>query len=145
MERRVSLITLASDDLDRVAAFYGALGWEVTDRNDQILVYDLPGQSLGFYRKADLARDMGLEPEALGTGACTLGHNVATVPEVTEVMDRARAAGARILKEPHKVFWGGTIGYFADPDGHIWEVAHNPFSPLSPEGAFRWDGYAESG
>ncbi|SEQ60839.1 VOC family protein [Thalassovita taeanensis] len=143
MEQRVSLITLGVEDMDRAAAFYEALGWGRVEAQEGIVVFDLIGQALALYPRADLARDMGLEPSELGTGGATLANNVRTKAEVSEVVEQARAAGARVLKEPHDVFWGGHIAYFADLDGHVWEVAHNPFSPLSPEGAFRWSGYAE--
>ncbi|MAO28217.1 MAG: glyoxalase [Roseovarius sp.] len=141
MEPRVSLITLGVADVTRAAAFYAAMGWRRVDSPEGIVVFDLLGQVLGLYPRADLARDMGVAPETLGTGAMTLAYNVRDKAEVAEVLDAARAAGARILREAHDVFWGGHIGYFADPEGHVWEVAHNPFSPLSKEGAFRWEGY----
>ena len=141
MEPHVSLITLGVEDVARAAAFYAAMGWRRVDSPEGIVVFDLLGQALGLYPRADLARDMGVEPETLGTGAMTLAYNVREKAEVAEVLDAARAAGARVLREAHDVFWGGHIGYFADPEGHVWEVAHNPFSPLSAEGAFRWEGY----
>ncbi|CUH67691.1 putative enzyme related to lactoylglutathione lyase [Thalassovita gelatinovora] len=141
MDQRISLITLAVEDPDRSASFYDALGWHRQDTPEGIIVYDLLGQSLGLYPKADLARDMGLAPEDLGTGAMTLACNQRDRAGVDAVVAAARAAGARILKDPHEVFWGGYIAYFADPDGHIWEIAHNPFAPLRDDGAFRWQGY----
>ncbi len=141
MDPRVSLITLAVDDPARSAAFYDALGWQRQEAPEGMIVYDLLGQSLGLYPKSDLARDMGVDPETLGTGAMTLACNQRDKAGVDAVTEAARAAGARILKEPHEVFWGGYIAYFADPDGHVWEIAHNPFSPLRDDGAFRWQGY----
>jgi len=141
MEQRISLITLAVADPDRAAAFYEALGWTRVESEQGIKVFDLLGQSLALYPRADLARDMGLAEAELGTGGMTLGYNTRTREDVAEVMARAAAAGARILRPAHDVFWGGHIGYFADPDGHIWEVAFNPFSPLSDAGTFRWAGY----
>jgi len=141
MDQRVSLITLGVTDVDRSATFNQALGWERVDSPEGIVVFDLLGQSLGLYPRADLARDMGLEEGDLGTGAATLACNLRDKEEVAQVLDRAEAAGGRILKPAHDVFWGGHIGYFADPDGHIWEVAFNPFSPLREDGAFRWQGY----
>lgn len=143
MEPRISLITLAVSDRDRAAAFYTALGLRRADSEEGIVVFDLLGQSLALYPRADLARDMGMSVGELGTGGMTLAYNTRTRDEAAQVLDRAASAGARILKPAHDVFWGGHIGYFADPDGHIWEVAFNPFSPLSEEGAFRWAGYAE--
>ncbi|MDQ2089235.1 VOC family protein [Marimonas arenosa] len=142
MDQRVSLITLGVRDPNRAAAFYEALGWTRVEAPEGIVVFDLIGQSLGLYPLEDLARDMGVKPERLGTGAATYAYNVRDKVEVAQVLDTARAAGAEILKEAHDVFWGGHIGYFSDPEGHVWEVAWNPFSPLSDEGTFRWGGYA---
>jgi len=143
MEQRVSLITLASADLERTQAFYAALGWQAEFCNDKILVFDLIGQSLGFYDRGALAEDMGVAPEALGTGAMTLAHNVRERSDVAALMDRAEAAGARVLKPAGEIFWGGVIGYFSDPDGHVWEIAWNPTAPLREDGAFRWNGYGD--
>ena len=142
MDQRVSLITLGCKDVARAAAFYEALGWRRVESQEGIVVFDLIGQALGLYALADLARDMGREVETLGHGAATYACNVTDKAEVAQVLDAARAAGAEVLKEAHDVFWGGHIGYFADPEGHIWEVAHNPFSRLGPNGEFRWGGYA---
>lgn len=141
MEQRVSLITLGVADVARAAAFYESLGWTREQSPEGIVVFDLIGQTLGLYPRADLARDMGLEESELGAGGATLAYNVREKDEVAQVLARARAAGARILKEAHDVFWGGHIGYFADPDGHVWEIAHNPLSPLREDGAFRWTGW----
>ena len=141
MEQRVSLITLGVRDIARAAAFYDALGWRRAEAPDGMVVYDLIGQSLGLYPLEDLARDMGVPVERLGTGAATLACNQRDKAEVARVLAAARAAGAEVLKEAQDLFWGGHVGYFADLDGHVWEVAWNPFSPLSPEGAFRWGGY----
>ena len=141
MEQRVSLITLAVADVGRAAGFYEALGWQRVPSQEGIVVFDLLGQSLGLYPGAHLARDMGLDEDALATGAMTLSHNVADTAAVDAILALAKAAGADILREGHDVFWGGYIGYFRDLDGHIWEVSHNPFAPLSPQGAFRWLGY----
>lgn len=142
MDQRVSLITLGCRDMARAQAFYEALGWRRVETPDGIVVFDLVGQALGLYPLKDLARDMGCAAGDLGTGAATLACNTRTREEVAEVLTAAKAAGAKILKPAHDVFWGGHIGYFADPEGHVWEVAYNPFSKLGPDGAFRWDGYA---
>lgn len=141
MEQRISLITLGVDDMDRSAAFYESLGWARVDSADGVIAFDLLGQTLGLYSRADLARDMGLDvADVGGFSGITLAHNVRDKGDVAQIVDRARAAGARIIKDPHDVFWGGHIAYFADPDGHVWEIAHNPFSPLAKDGAFRWNG-----
>lgn len=141
MDQRVSLITLAVDDLSAERAFYEALGWTVTDATDDLVVFDLLGQTLGLYDRAAMARDMGLEPEQLAPGGATCAMNVRTAEEVQPVLDAARAAGGTVLKAAHEVFWGGTVGYFRTPDGHPWEVAHNPQAPLAADGRFRWRGF----
>ncbi|MGP6088030.1 VOC family protein [Antarctobacter jejuensis] len=143
MDQRVSLITLGCRDLERASAFYEALGWHRVDAPEGIVVFDLIGQALGLYPLEDLARDMGGAPDDLGFGASTLACNVREKNEVSEILVAAEAAGAKILKPAHDVFWGGHIGYFADPDGHVWEVAYNPFSTLGPNGEFRWAGYGD--
>lgn len=140
MDQRVSLITLGTDDLARGRAFYEALGWQVESKEDGIVAFDLIGQAIGLYPRDALANDVGL-PITPGFNGMTLGHNVAEKADVARVTDAARAAGATILKEPHDVFWGGHIAYFSDPDGHVWEVSHNPFSPLGPKGEFKWNGH----
>ncbi|MEQ5868369.1 VOC family protein [Sagittula sp. NFXS13] len=141
MDQRISLITLACRDIPATTAFYEAMGWTRVPSEEGIVVFDLLGQALGLYGLEDLARDMGVPAERLGHGAATYACNVRDKSEVAEVLDAARAAGGEVLREAHDVFWGGHIGYFADPEGHIWEVAHNPFSRLGPDGAFRWNGY----
>ena len=141
MEQRISLITLGARDIDGLAAFYDSLGWRREESPDGVIAYDLLGQTLGLYPLADLARDMGVPVESLGHGAMTLAYNVRDQAEVAPLLERAQAAGACILKPAHDVFWGGHVGYFADPEGHVWEVTHNPLAPLGPGGEFRWKGY----
>ena len=140
MDQRISLITLGVDDLPKSKAFYEALGWRNAAEEEGIAAFDLQGSVLGLYHKADLARDVGL-PIVEGFSGQTHGYNVATREEVKPLVERVRAAGGTILKEPHEVFWGGYICYFADLDGHVWEIAHNPFSKLGPNGEFYWNGY----
>lgn len=139
MRQRVHLITLGVDDLDRSASFYEALGWIRAESPPGIVAFDLYGATLGLYPRADLARDIGVDLPR-GAGAVTLACNTREKAEVTEVLTAAEAAGAKILKPAHGVFWGGHIGYFADPDGHVWEVAWNPHSPLGPNDEFQWNG-----
>lgn len=141
MEQRVSLITLGVPNLNEAASFYEALGWNRVETPDGIVVFDLISQTLGLYPIEKLAEDMGLPVEALGTGATTLSYNTRSVEEAQQVLALAEEAGAGILKHVEEVFWGGQVGYFRAPDGHIWEVTYNPFSPLSEEGAFRWNGF----
>ncbi|NSY38492.1 VOC family protein [Leisingera sp. ANG59] len=141
MEQRVSLITLGVPDMAKAAAFYEALGWIRADSPDGVIAFDLISQTLGLYPLAALAEDIGLPADALGTGAMTLSHNTRTKEEVAELLAAAEAAGAEVLKPAQDVFWGGHHGYFRSPDGHVWEIAFNPFSPLAEDGAFRWNGY----
>ena len=141
MDQRVSLITLGVSNVDASAAFYTALGWARVQSPDGVVAFDLIGQTLGLYPIADLARDIGLPVDALGQGAMTLGYNCRTKADVAKILAAAKAAGAEILKPAADVFWGGHHGYMRDPDGHIWEIAFNPFSELAKDGAFRWNGY----
>ena len=141
MDQRISLITLGARDVAKLAAFYDCLGWQQVETQDGVVAYDLIGQTLGLYPMEKLAEDIGVPVEALGAGASTLGCNVRERAEVAAVLDRVEAAGGKVLKAAEDVFWGGHHGYFADPEGHIWEVAHNPFSPLAEDGSFRWNGY----
>jgi uncharacterized protein len=139
MRQRVHLITLGVEDLAAARAFYEALGWRPAQSPDGIVAFDLWGATLAVYPRADLARDMGRDLPR-GSGALTLACNVRERDEVADVLDAARAAGAEIVREAHDVFWGGRVGYFADPDGHVWEVAWNPDAPLGPNDEFQWGG-----
>lgn len=143
MDQRISLITLGVRDMDRTAAFYDALGWRQQETPDGMVVYDLPGQSLGLYPLENLARDLGIPVDRLGHGAMTLSHNVRDKADVATTIDAMRAAGGEVLREAHDIFWGGHIGYVADPEGHVWEVCWNPHAPLAPDGSFRWTGFGE--
>lgn len=132
--QRITLVTLGVADLDRAAAFYAALGWSPVERAPGTVFYDLGGMRLALFGLADLARDQGREGAALGTGAMTLAQNFPSPAEVDAAYRAALAAGATPMKDPEPVFWGGYSGYYADPDGHVWEVAHNPFWPLDDKG-----------
>ena len=142
MQQRVSLITVGVKDLAKAAAFYEALGWARVESQDGVVAFDLIGQTLGLYPLDALAEDLGLSVETLGAGRMTLGYNVVEKADVAPILAKAKAAGGDILKPAQDVFWGGHHGYFADPEGHIWEIAHNPFSPLVPNGEFQWNGAA---
>ncbi|MBY6138779.1 VOC family protein [Leisingera daeponensis] len=141
MEQRVSLITLGVPDMEKAAAFYEALGWTRAESPDGVIAFDLISQTLGLFPLAALAEDIGLPEVTLGTGAMTLSHNTRSREEVAELLSAAEAAGAEVLKPAQDAFWGGHHGYFRSPDGHVWEIAFNPFSPLADNGAFRWNGY----
>ncbi|MBL3568983.1 glyoxalase [Rhodovulum sulfidophilum] len=132
--QRVTLITLGVDDLDRARAFYEALGWRPAEAEAGIVVFQLHGMALGLFGRAALAADQGRPEAELGTGAMTLAQNFPDRAGVDLAWEAALSAGAQPLKSPREVFWGGYSGYFADPDGHVWELAHNPFWPLDAEG-----------
>ena len=133
--QRITLITLGVVDLDRAKAFYAALGWIPAEETDSIAFYQLKGQVLGLFGRAALAADQGRPNATLGTGAVTLAQNFANEADVDTAFATALAAGATKLKAPEKVFWGGYSGYYGDPDGHVWEVAMNPFWPLAEDGS----------
>lgn len=133
--QRVTLITLGVSDLERSRKFYADLGWVPTREMDNISFYQMPGLALGLFPLDMLAEDQAQSVETLKTGAMTLAQNWATEAEVDAAFDRALSVGARALKRPEKVFWGGYSGYYADPDGHVWEIAMNPFWPLESDGS----------
>ncbi|MEP5761391.1 MAG: VOC family protein [Litoreibacter sp.] len=143
MEQRVSLITLGVTDVEVAAAFYEALGWMRVETQDGVVAFDLISQTLGLYPKAGLAEELGMEVSNIGGfSGITLAHNVRNKEDVSTLLDRVPSAGGRILKPAQDVFWGGHHGYFADVDGHVWEVAFNPYSALREDGAFCWNGFS---
>ena len=133
--QRVTLITLGVADLAASRAFYARLGWQAHSGTEGVSFYQMHGCLLGLFGRDDLAADQGRPGAVLGTGAVTLAQNFATEAEVAAAFAAALAAGAVALKAPEKVFWGGYSGYWADPDGHVWEVAMNPFWPLNADGS----------
>lgn len=133
--QRVTLITLGVADLERAKAFYGAMGWTPTNDEGEVVFYQINGMVLGFFGIGPLAKDQGRPDATLGTGAMTLAQNFESEAEVDAAYALALKAGATPLKAPEKVFWGGYSGYYADPDGHVWEVAHNPFWELNHDGS----------
>lgn len=139
--QRVTLITLGVTDLAASRAFYARLGWvEHGESQEGVAFFQMQGAALALFGRADLATDQGRPGTPLGTGAVTLAQNFATEVEVNAAFTHAIEAGATALKPPGKVFWGGYSGYWADPDGHVWEVAMNPFWPLLPDGTLRLPG-----
>lgn len=141
--QRVSLITLGVADLAAARGFYARLGWREQGHQPGVAFYQMQGSVLALFGKGDLAADQGRPGAALGTGAVTLAQNFRSEAEVDAAFARALAAGATALKAPEKVFWGGYSGYWADPDGHVWEVALNPFWPLPPDGRLVLPGECE--
>ena len=133
--QRVTLITLGVADLAAARAFYARLGWVEHGSNPGVAFYQMQGAVLGLFGRAALAGDQGRKGAVLGTGAVTLAQNFATEAEVDAAYAEALTAGGTALKAPEKVFWGGYAGYWADPDGHVWELAMNPFWPLQADGS----------
>jgi uncharacterized protein len=136
VEQRFTMVSLGVRDLNRAVKFYeNGLGWKRSgDSNESIIFFKMGGVLLGLYSWDGLAEDAKMAPEGTGFPGITIAHNARTKEEVDSILDTAKAAGAKILKPAEEVFWGGYSGYFADPDGHLWEVAFNPFWPLDEEG-----------
>jgi predicted lactoylglutathione lyase len=133
--QRVTLITLGVADMDRSKAFYAALGWTPHTALPEVTFYQINGMALGFFGMANLAKDQGRPDAQLGVGGMTLAQNFSTNDEVDTAYARPINAGGTQLKAPESVFWGGYSGYYADPDGHVWEVANNPFWTLNNDGS----------
>lgn len=137
MEQRLSLVTLGVADLARARAFYAdGLGWTPTDvGSEEIVFFQLAGIAFGLYGRDDLAADAGLDDASgAGFGGIALAHNTRTREEVDTVLALAERAGATIVKPAEDAFWGGYSGYFADPDGHLWEIAWNPGFAIDADG-----------
>ena len=132
--QRLTLITLGVRDIEAAKSFYAKLGWKPAEAQDQVAFYQLNGLLLGLFDLDELAKDQGRPGAELGFGAATLAQNFATEAEVDAAFNAALDAGGAALKAPEKVFWGGYSGYWADPDGHVWEVAMNPFWQMDAEG-----------
>ncbi|MBD9484290.1 VOC family protein [Pseudomonas sp. PDM14] len=134
MKPRISVLTLAVDDLDRALRFYrdglglhsdGIVGSQF--EHGAVVFFDLQhGLKLALWPRTSLVHDSGLAPHAPSPVEFSLGHNVASRAQVDAVLAQAHAAGARLVKAAHETFWGGYAGYFQDPDGHLWEVVFNP-------------------
>ncbi|MBF9233712.1 VOC family protein [Microvirga alba] len=135
MQPRLTLVTLGVADVARATAFYEAWGWKASAASQpSVTFFQANGLALGLFGRADLAEDAHVEDKPTGFSAVTLAYNARSKAEADEVFALALAAGGRLLKPLQDVFWGGYSGYFADPDGHLWEVAWNPFFPLDEEG-----------
>ena len=135
MEQRLSLVTLGVRDLARSRVFYEALGWTTNAAaDDDIVFFQTGGMIVGLWDRADLAEDSGVE-DGGGWGGITLAHNVRSPAEVDAVIAEAEAAGATIPRHGAETFWGGYSGVFLDPDGHPWEVAHNPGWAVGDDGS----------
>lgn len=134
MEQRVSVITLGVSDLARARAFYAALGWATgAAPDDDVAFFQAGGLVVALWGREQLAEDSTVSDTG-GWGGITLAHNVRSPQEVDAVIAEAEGAGATIGRRGAETFWGGYSGVFIDPDGHPWEVAHNPFWTLDAGG-----------
>jgi uncharacterized protein len=136
MEPRVSLVTLGVADIDRARTFYEAMGWSGMSPDGDVVFFQAGGMILALWSRAKLAEDSGVEDPG-GWGGVTLAYNVASPAEVDAVLADAAAAGATVARQGATTFWGGYSGVFVDPDGHPWEVAHNPGWILGADGSVR--------
>jgi len=133
MKPRISMITLGVRDLATAIEFYEqGLGFPRRESPPDVAFFTLNGTWLALYGREALAEDATVSAEGGGFESFTLAHNVSSENEVDEVVLQAVTAGAVLVKKPGKVFWGGYSGYFRDPDGHLWEVAHNPLFWAGP-------------
>ncbi|CAN5741838.1 VOC family protein [soil metagenome] len=135
MEQRISLVTLGVSDVFRARTFYEALGW-VTGANpeDDVAFFQAGGMVVALWDRAKLAEDTGVV-DGGGWGGITLAHNVRSPEKVDAVLEEVRAAGGNVHRDGAETFWGGYSGVFSDPDGHSWEVAHNPGWTLNSDGS----------
>jgi catechol 2,3-dioxygenase-like lactoylglutathione lyase family enzyme len=137
LEQRLSLITLGVEDLGRARTFYEALGWRTGAAKDaDVVFFQAGGMIVALWGRAELAEDSGVEDRG-GYGAVTLAYNVRSPDEVDRVMEEASAAGATVTRPVGETFWGGYSGVFLDPDGHPWEIAHNPRWTVEDDGSVR--------
>jgi uncharacterized protein len=135
MDQRFNIVTLGVADLERSREFYQRLGWSPSAAsNNSIVFFQAGGAALALYPRADLAKDANLAAEGHGFAGFTIAYNARTKEEVNAVLAASEAAGARILKPAQEAFWGGYSGYFSDPDNFAWEVAWNPFFPITEDG-----------
>lgn len=130
-EPRLTMITLGVEDLAKSTQFYEELGFRKSSASQESVTFFITnGTVLGLFGRAALAEDAGVEDAPTSYRGVAIAHNLDSEEAVNAAYAHALSCGATATKAPHKVFWGGYSGYFADPDGHLWEVAHNPFAPL---------------
>ena len=137
MKQSVSLITLGVSDYARAKTFYEAIGWSPAMDVEDTAFFQANGVVLVLWGRDKLAADMGIADDGARWGGVALAHNVGSDEEVGRVLEEARAAGAEIPREPGETFWGGYSAMFVDPDGHPWEVAHNPRWTIEADGSVR--------
>ncbi len=133
MEPRVSIVTIAVEDLGRTAAFYEAMGLTRHRIRDGVAFFQMGGAILALFPKLSAEEDSGIRFGS-GVSKVYLAYNTRSDAEVDIVLAQAEKAGGKIIKPAGRAFWGGWYGYFSDPEGNLWEVAHNPDFPLDAEG-----------
>jgi hypothetical protein len=136
MDQRLSLVTLGVTDVGRAKGFYEALGWQ-GQQVEETVFFQLGGMALVLWGREKLAEDAGVDVGDGSFGGLALALNVRSPAEVNEIISLAQQAGARITCPPRTTFYGGYAGYFADPDGHLWEIAHNPGFTLADDGSLK--------
>jgi predicted lactoylglutathione lyase len=139
MEQRLSFVTLGVADVARGRAFYERLGWKASSASvaGEVAFFQAGAIVFALFDRAAMAKDAQLPPERIASGGVSLAYNVRRKEEVDAVLAEAVAAGARLLKPAQQASWGGYTGHFADPDGHPWEVACNPYFPMDASGSVR--------
>ncbi len=138
MEQRVSIVTLGVADLKRSQHFYERLGWRRSmAKAEGVVFFQAGGMALALYPRHELANDATVASEGHGFNGISLAYNARNRSEVDSVIKEAAAAGATVVKPAQEAFWGGYSGYFADPDGFLWEVAWNPAFPIAEDGSIR--------
>jgi predicted lactoylglutathione lyase len=135
MEQRLSLVTLGVREMARARGFYERLGWRASSAsNEAVTFFQAGGVVFGLYSREALAEDASVSPDGSGFSGVALAHNTQSREAVDAVIAEAEAAGGIVVKPAEDVFWGGYSGYFADPDGHLWEVTWNPHFPFDDAG-----------
>jgi predicted lactoylglutathione lyase len=138
MEQRVSIITLGVANLERSREFYERIGWRRSmAQSEGIVFFQAGGMAVALYPREALAEDANVAPDGSGFNGVALAYNARTRSEVDSVLAAVVAAGAKLLKAAQDAFWGGYSGYFADPDGFLWEVVWNPSFPVAADGSIR--------
>jgi predicted lactoylglutathione lyase len=140
MRQSISLITLGVSDYERAKSFYAALGWSPTLEIEETAFFQANGIVLVLWGREKLAADSGIADDGARWSGIALAHNVAARAEVDALIEQARRGGATVTRQPSETFYGGYAGVFRDPDGHAWEVAHNPGFALAPDGSITLGG-----
>ena len=135
MKQAVSLVTLGVSDYERAKTFYEALGWSTALEIEETAFFQANGVVLVLWARDKLAQDSGIDDDGAQWGGIALAHNVASREEVDAIVEQARTNGATVTRQPAETFYGGYAGVFRDPDGHAWEIAHNPGFGLAPDGS----------